>query len=686
MDFKNAPQGGWDFEAVAEVDREAARAEVEALREAIAYHDKRYYVDNRPVISDARYDALFQRLETLEEAFPDLQRDDSPTRRVGTEPVDELHKIDHAAPMLSLNAAHERQAFEEFHDFVRRRTGRRSVTYVLEPKFDGFSVEIVYRGGVFDHGATRGNGRIGEDISHNLKTIGSLPLRLNDKNGVPDFMSVRGEVLMKKAGFQALNRERIEQGEAPFANPRNAAAGTMRQLDPNKVADRPLDIVFYDLLQHDGAAFETHGEVLRALRNWGLKTDPHNRKVSTPREVKVYHRKMAAQREELDYEIDGIVIKLDRFDLRKQMGTRQRSPRWALAWKFEPREEITTLEDIVVQVGRTGILTPVALLQPVDVGGVTVSRATLHNADEVRHKDVRPGDTVRVVRAGDVIPEVQERLKRPGKKRGAPFHMPEACPACGAAVYRDGAYHICPAGLACRAQRVGRILHYASREALDINGLGEQTAGDLVGKDLVRDIADLYKLRVDDLLNLEGFARKSATQLHDAIQNAKAPPLDRFLYGLGIRHVGQRVADILARRYRSLEKLAAADAHDLETIPEVGPEIALHVSRFFGEQENQDVLARLDAAGVEVRPMPARRDDRPLEGKTFVFTGRLAAYTRSEAEEAVERLGGRATSSVSGNTDYLVRGENPGQKLDDAADEGIEIIDEETFREMIGEG
>jgi len=686
MDYKKKPQKGWDFRDIARMSRAMAAEEVSALREGIAYHDRRYYVHNQPVISDALYDKLFKRLQALEEAFPGLRASDSPTQRVGAEPVDALVRIRHAAPMLSLNAALETGAFDDFHDFVRRRTGRRSVTYVLEPKFDGFSVEVVYRGGAFEHGATRGDGRTGEDISHNLKTIGSLPLRLNDRNGLPDFISVRGEVLMKKAGFQALNRERIENGEAPFANPRNAAAGTMRQLDPGKVADRPLDITFYDILEIDGAAFETHWEALEAMRSWGLKTDPANRRVSAAKDVKAYHRNMAEKRDSLDYDIDGIVIKLDRLELREAMGTRQRSPRWALAWKFEPREEVTTLEDIVVQVGRTGILTPVALLQPVDVGGVTVSRATLHNADEVRHKDVRPGDTVRVVRAGDVIPEVQERLKRPGKKRGAPFHMPEACPACGAAVYRDGAYHICPAGLACRAQRVGRILHYASREALDISGLGEQTARDLVKKDLVRDIADLYNLRVGDLLTLEGFARKSATQLHDAIQNAKAPPLDRFLYGLGIRHVGQRVADILARRYRTLEKLRAADDDDLETIPEVGPEIALHVSRFFREQENQDVLARLDAAGVEVRPMPARRDDRPLEGKTFVFTGRLAAYTRSEAEEAVERLGGRATSSVSGNTDYLVRGENPGQKLQEAEDEGVTIVDEETFREMIGEG
>ncbi len=685
MNYKKKPKDGWDFKDIAKMDRGEAEEEVAALREGIDYHDHRYYVRNQPVISDALYDKLFKRLQDLEDAFPKLRSPNSPTQRVGAEPVDKLTKVDHAAPMLSLNAALETQAFDEFHDFVRRRTDQHRVTYVLEPKLDGFSVEIVYREGAFDHGATRGNGRTGEDITKNLRTIRSLPLHLRDEDEPPELLSVRGEVLMQKAGFQELNRERIEKGESPFANPRNAAAGTMRQLDPHKVADRPLDIIFYDILKIDGVSFETHWETLEAMREWGLKTDPANRKVSAAEDVKAYHREMAEKRDDLDYDIDGIVIKLDRLDLRERMGTRHRSPRWALAWKFQPREEVTTLEKIVVQVGRTGILTPVALLQPVDVGGVTVSRATLHNADEVHDKDVRPGDTVRVVRAGDVIPEVQERIKRPGKKRAAPFRMPEQCPACGADVYRDGAYHICPAGLACRPQRVGRILHYASREALDIGGLGKETARSLVDRELVKDIADLYRLSVDDLLTLEGFAQKSATQLHEAIQEAKEPHLDRFLYALGIRHVGQRMAQILARRYETLEKVKAADREDLESIPEVGPEIALSVSRFFGEEDNQAVLKRLRESGVKVRPMPSGEGEGPLEGKTFVFTGRLKDYTRSEAEALVERLGGRATLSVSGNTDYLVRGEDPGQKLDDAEDEGVAVIGEEEFREMAGE-
>ena len=681
MDFKKNPSTR--FKDIDDLDKEAARKEIEALREGINYHDYLYYVKNKPEISDATYDKLFRRLQKLETAFPDLQSATSPTRRVGAEPVDELEKVDHAAPMLSLNAVLEAGGFDDFHDFVRRRTGKKGVTYVLEPKFDGFSVEIVYRDGTFAYGATRGNGRTGEDISANLKTIGSVPLRLQNAEGAPEFLAVRGEVFMKKEGFQALNQERIEKGQEPFANPRNAAAGTMRQLDPAKVAHRPLDIYFYDILKIDGRDFSCHWDALAHLRKWGLKTDPDNRKVSSAKDVTSYHRDMAEKREGLEYEIDGIVVKLNSYALREKLGTRHRSPRWALAWKFKPKEEITTLEKIVIQVGRTGILTPVALLQPVNVGGVTVSRATLHNADEIHKKDVRPGDTVRVVRAGDVIPEIQERVKQPGKKRQKPFSMPDKCPACSSKVYREGAYYLCPAGLACRPQLVGRIIHYGSREALDITGLGQKTTEDLARKELVGDIADLYRLSVEDLLKLDGFAQKSATQLHQAIQDTRNPRLDRFLYALGIRHVGQRMAHILARRYGSLEKLKNADRDELEQIPEVGPEIALSVSRFFRDPENRQVLNRLEKAGVQVHSMPAGKTALPLSEKTFVFTGSLKNYTRSEAENRVEELGGRAASSVSGNTDYLVKGEDPGRKLQDARQEGVEIIGEDRFEELL---
>jgi DNA ligase (NAD+) len=681
MDFKKNPKT--DFEDVDDLTKEEAREEAQSLREGIEYHDYLYYVKNQPQISDAVYDRLFRRLQELEDAFPDLRSDTSPTQRVGAAPVDELKKVTHAGPMLSLNSALEEKDVRNFYDFIRRNTKEKQVEYVLEPKFDGLSVEVVYENGRFQYGATRGNGEVGEDISENIKTIRVVPMHLQDGKGLPDFLSVRGEVFMTKQGFQEVNRERVEKGQEPFANPRNAAAGTMRQLDPKNVAGRPLDIFFYEILSIEGRPFSSHWEALKQFGQWGLKTNPHRDKASGFRNITSYHEKMSGRRDDLAYEIDGIVIKVNNLEQRQELGVRQRSPRWAYAWKFSPKEEITTLEDIVVQVGRTGKLTPVALLQPVDVGGVTVSRATLHNADEVERKDVRPGDQVRIARAGDVIPEVVERVKKKAQKRREPFSMPETCPACGAAIFREGAYHFCPAGLSCPPQVVGRIIHYGSRDALDITGLGEKTAQDMVRKGLVEDIADLYKLRVADLLKLDGFAQKSATQLHDAVQGTKHPPLDRFLYALGIRHVGRRVARVLAERYQRLESLEKASRKDLETIEEIGPEIADSVTRFFSEAVNQDVLERLKKEGVKVKEMPGGTKRAPLRGKTFVFTGKLENYTRDEAQRRVEALGGRATSSVSGETDVVVAGKDPGSKLEEAKKQGIRIIDEKEFEEWV---
>ncbi len=684
MDFKKNPKA--DFGDVEELGKKEAKEEIKALREGIDYHDYLYYVKNQPEISDALYDKLFHRLQELEEAFPDLQSENSPTQRVGAEPVDELKKVEHTAPMLSLNAALEEKELDEFHRFIKKSAEREKIEYVMEPKFDGLSVEIVYEDGRFRYGATRGNGTTGEDVSRNLRTIRSVPLHLQEKEKIPSLLAVRGEVLMSRQGFQRLNKERIEKGKEPFANPRNAAAGTMRQLDSTHVADRPLEIFFYDILKIEGMSVDSHWKGLSLFSAWGLKTSSLNKKTSSSETIKNYHRKLSEQRGDLDYEIDGLVIKLDDLDLRNTLGTRHRSPRWAIAWKFEPKQEVTTLENIVVQVGRTGKLTPVALLDPVDVGGVTVSRASLHNADEVKRKDVRPGDTVRVARAGDVIPEIAERVKEPGKKRNQPFSMPGKCPACGSEIVREGAYHLCPAGLSCRPQLVGKILHYGSREAMDIDGLGEKTVQALVEKELVNDLADLYRLSKKDLVELERFAEKSADNLVKAIRNTRNPRLDRFLYALGIRHVGQRVAQIIASRFETLENLRSAEQDDLEAIDEIGPEIARSVVQFFQEEENQRVLDRLSDAGVEVKKMPSGQKKQPLSGKTFVFTGSLSDYTRSEAESLVEDLGGWATSSVSSRTDYVVAGENPGSKLDDANEEGTEVLDEEGFKEMIGHG
>lgn len=685
MDYKKNPHE--NFKDIQEMTEEDARREVEALREGINYHDYLYYIKNQPEISDALYDKLFRRLQELETAFPDLQNSDSPTMRVGAKAQSSLKKVKHASPMLSLNASLKTEEVKNFYDFVMRRLDAEKAAFVLEPKFDGFSVELVYEKGRLKTGSTRGDGETGEDITRNLKTIRSVPLQLRgNSRKPPKFLSVRGEVFMPGKRFQKLNKKRVETGEEPFANPRNAAAGTMRQLDPGKVADKPLDIVFYEILSMEGDIPSSHMEVLEILPSWGLKTDKHFKKIVAFKEIEDYRQKLSKARDEFECEIDGIVIKLDNYEHRKILGVRQRSPRWAFAWKFPPREEVTRLEEIVIQVGRTGMLTPVALLQPVDVGGVTISRATLHNEDEVRKKDVRAGDLVRVARAGDVIPEVVERIREAEKKRGRAFSMPEKCPACSADVYKQGAYYFCSGRLKCPAQVIGGIIHYASRQALDINGLGEKTAKDLVSRDLVRDISDLYRLTIKDLLKLDGFADKSARQLHQAIQDSKNPSLERFLYALGIRHVGQRIARVLAGRFSDLEELKKADKDTLQKIPEIGPEIAQSVSDFFTQEHNLNVLKKLERSGMEVQKSWQGRQSRVLNGKTLVFTGRLEQYTRKQAQDIVEDLGGQAMSSVNSNTDYVVAGENPGSKYDEARKLGVEIIDEDSFIKLLSSG
>jgi DNA ligase (NAD+) len=683
MDFKNNPRTG--FKDIDRLSEEEAQQEIEALREGIEHHNYLYYVKNAPKISDSLYDTLFKRLQDLEEAFPQFQSDTSPTVRVGTKPVSKLEKLQHSAPMLSLHAALEEKEIDEFGRFVKQQAGMEQIAYVVEPKFDGASVEIAYKDGRFLYGATRGDGETGENISRNLKTIHALPLHLQGDGTRPSFLAVRGEVFMLKEGFQQLNRERVEHGEEPFANPRNATAGLLRQLDPKMVAGRPLDIRFYDVLRMEGEELPSHWQVLTRLQHLGLKTDPHNRKCDSVDQVKEIYREFLEQRDNLEYEIDGLVIKLDDRGLRERLGTRQRSPRWAIAWKFPPKQEVSRIEDIVVQVGRTGMLTPVALLQPVDVGGVTISRATLHNANEVHRKDVRIGDKVRVARAGDVIPEVVERVEEPTRERSEEFHMPRECPACGTKVNREGAYYFCPAGLTCPPQLVGRIVHYSSREALDIEGLSEQTARQLVNRGLVHDLADLYHLSVHDLKSLESFADKSATQLHKAIQDSKHVRLDRFLYGLGIRQVGEHMAQVLAREFGELDALSHATREELERVPEVGPGTAESIAEFFNRPENQEVLQRLLAAGVEVEPMRRREQRLPLDGKNFVFTGSLSKYSRSEADQVVQRLGGRTSSSVSSQTDYVVAGENPGSKLEQAREHNVQVLDEEGFIKLIEE-
>lgn len=484
---------------------------------------------------------------------------------------------------------------------------------------------------------------------------------------------------MHKGDFQRLNKRRIENGEEPFANPRNAAAGSVRQLDPSRVADVPLDIMFYDILALRGRTFTSQWDILHRLPEWGLRTDSHSRQCSSLAEVKRYHAEMAAAREALSYEIDGVVVKLDDLRLRDKLGLRQRSPRWALAWKFPPKKEVTVLRDIVVQVGRTGILTPVALLDPVNVGGVTVSRATLHNEDEVHRKDIRVGDKVRIARAGDVIPEVVARIVERGRRRRKPFAMPRRCPSCGTRVIREGAFVVCPNALACRSQLIGRVIHYASRGAMDIDGLGGNTVKELVDHRMIKSVADLYRLGADDFKRIEGFADKSARQLYEAIQRSRTSRLDRFVLALGIPGVGEHAAQALARAFRSLKALERAESGDFLKVEGIGPSTARSLRDFFRAKENRSVLDRLLAAGLVIEGPPAESGPRPLQGKTFVFTGELERFTREEAERRVTDLGARASSSVSGKTDYVVVGRNPGGKIGNARKFKVKTLDEGEF-------
>ncbi len=662
--------------------RAEARKRIETLAREIREHDHRYYVLDRPSIPDAQYDRLFRELQSLEETFPDLRLPDSPTQRVSGPMREAFKKVPHARPMLSLDSLMEADEVREFDARVRRALEVGQVTYVAEPKFDGLSVELVYQDGVFVRGATRGNGEVGEDITENLRTIRAVPLRLAEggpQGGQRGTVSVRGEALMPLPEFEALNRRIIEASEEPFANARNAAAGTVRQLDPKSTASRRLDLYAYEVMHADGVSFPSQQTMLEALRGWGFHVEKNVQVCAGLDPVLAYHAGLLERRDRLDYEIDGVVIKVDHRDWQERLGVRSRSPRWAVAFKFPPREEVTRVVDIVVQVGRTGKLTPVAQLQPVDVSGVTVSRATLHNQDEVERKDVRAGDTVRVRRAGDVIPEVVEVLKDKRPRDSRPFQMPRTCPVCGARVDRVGAYHLCTNGLTCPAQLQGHIEHFVSRGAMDIVGLGGKTVRQLMDAGLVEDLADLYRLTPIDLAGLEGFAEKSIENLMKAIEASKRPRLDRFLFALGVEHVGGTVARLLADHFGALEPILEASEETLQEIHGIGPEVAESVHRFFANARNRRVLERLHQAGV--RPVVERkpRGPRPLAGETVVFTGALEQMTRAEAAKKAEDAGARVASSIGKKVTLVVAGPEAGSKLDEARKLGVRVIDEAAF-------
>ncbi|UCF04211.1 MAG: NAD-dependent DNA ligase LigA [bacterium] len=663
-----------------------AEKRIEKLRREINRHDHLYYVRNRPEISDAAYDELRRELVSLEEVFPELATPDSPTQRIGAPPRDELPSVRHLNPMLSLESAMDADEARAFDTRVRRALEREDIHYTVEPKFDGLSVELVYEAGLLVRGATRGDGTNGEEITPNIRTIRAVPLRLTTKRP-PVRIAVRGEALMPLGEFQELNRWMTERGESGFANPRNAAAGSLRQLDSRITARRPLTFFAYEIMLIEGAdPPDTHMNELETLAGWGFRIDPHKKLCRDIEEAISFHKELAGRRDGLPFEIDGVVIQIDSRADRDVMGYRTRSPRWAIALKFEPRKEVTTVEDIVVQVGRTGKLTPVALLRPVDVSGVTVSRATLHNAGEVAKKDVRPGDRVKIERAGDVIPAVVERIPVRGARRRKPFHMPTACPVCGSPVSEEGAYHFCTGGPSCPAQFKRSIMHFVSKGALDIDGLGYKTVEAMVDTGTVKSIADLFRLGKEQLLKLERFADRSADNLLSAIEASKTIPLARFLYALGIRNVGEHVARLLAGHYGSLGNVMKATEEDLVGIREVGPEVARGVARFFAERRNRDLIDELRSLGVRITAARARTGAHPLEGKTFVFTGGLGNYTRDEARRIVESLGGKVSSSVSAKTDYVVAGTDPGSKLARARTLGVTILSEEEFEKVAKKG
>jgi DNA ligase (NAD+) len=661
-----------------------AERRLRELRAEIRHHDFLYYVKDAPELSDEAYDALFRELKALEERFPDLWTPDSPTQRVAGLALDEFPKVRHAAPVLSLDSSQEEAVLRRFDERLRKALGA-GVRYVLEPKLDGASIELVYEDGVLVRASTRGDGTVGEGITENVRTIRAVPLRLRDASGgLPTSLAVRGEIIMRVGAFEQLNERLLEEGKEPFANPRNAAAGSLRQLDPQVTARRPLDLYAYDILAAEGAAPASQQDVLAALDAWGFPVNELARTAGSLDEVVAYHEELQARRDDLEYEIDGIVVKLDDLEAREALGATSHHPRWAFAYKFPPRREVTRILAIMPSVGRTGVVTPVAMLRPVELGGVTVSRASLHNREEVARKDVREGDRVRVQRAGDVIPQVVERVDEPGRERGTPFRMPAECPSCGTPLVERGPYTVCPNGLECPAQLAGRIQHFACRDALDVEGLGEETSKQLVAEKLVRQLPDIFDLTVEQLLPLEGFAAKSAQNLIDGIRQAGTVDLHRFLFGLGIPEVGTAVARDLARHFTSFTALRGASREELEAVKGVGPKMAEQIVGFFASPQHGEILERLLAKVTlrEPEPEPAGNAG-PLDGCKIVLTGALSRLPRSEAAKLIESLGGRVTSSVSGETTYVVYGEDPGSKLDKARKLGIDLLDEEAFLDLL---
>lgn len=661
-----------------------AENRIKELRELIDYHNYRYYVLDNPEITDAEYDKLMRELISLESQFPQLITPDSPSQRVGGEPLEAFKKVTHREPMISLADAFSEEELRDFNRRVTENVGNQ-VEYVVELKIDGLAVSLTYENGLLVTAATRGDGVVGEDVTQNVKTIKSVPLRLNvQKDKIPMIIEVRGEIYLSKEGFKKLNEEREEMGLPTFANPRNAAAGSIRQLDSKITAKRPLSTFMYALGYVEGIEFNTHLEVLEFYKACGFKVNPHIKSFNNFDDVIDYCMSWKEKRHSLPYEIDGIVIKVNSLHFQKILGSTAKTPRWAIAYKFPAEQKISVIEDIVVSVGRTGVLTPNAVLTPVQIAGSTVSRATLHNEDYIKEKDIHIGDSVIVQKAGDIIPEVVAVVKEKRAGNEKEFKMPHRCPECGSEVIRlpgEVAYRC--TGVSCPAQIRRRIIHFASRDAMDIRGLGPAIVSLLLSANLIKDVSDIYFLKEEALIPLERMGEKSANNLIKAIENSKKQPLNRLVYALGIPLIGSKASLILAQEFKSMDRLQNATYEDLVKIPEIGDKMAESIITFFKQEQTKTLITRLKEAGVNMLYAKDESGPKPLENLTFVLTGALEKYSRSKAKELIENLGGKVTGSVSKKTDYVVVGKEPGSKYNKALELGVKILNEQQFEEMI---
>lgn len=669
------------------------QAEIKALTDELNYHAHRYYVLDDPILSDAEYDRRYRILEGLEKDYPQYKQADTPTQRVGGPPLEGFEKVRHSVPMLSLANAMNEEEMREFDLRIKRQLkvpSTTQVTYVIEPKIDGVAISLRYENGLMTVGCTRGDGVHGEDITSNLKTINTIPLRLSTEGrAIPPVLEVRGEAYFPRDAFDDFNTKRLKDGEATFANPRNATAGSLKQLDPKITAQRPLAAFLYAPGQSEGIEFKSHWDFLEALKGWGFQVNDLGRLCEGVEPVLEGYHDLMERRPALNYDIDGMVIKVNEYSLQERLGAVSKSPRWAIAFKFPAQQETTLIETIEVQVGRTGAITPVAHLKPVNVGGVTVSRATLHNQDEIDRKDIRIGDTVVIQRAGDVIPEVVKVIMDLRPADSTPYSLPEQCPICGAEAERTpGEAVTACTGLDCPAKMKAALQHFASRKAMNIEGLGKKIVEQVIDGELVQHLPDLYRIDFDGWMTLERMGKKSATKLLENLEKSKETTLARFLFGLGIRHVGESTARVLAEAFPGFDKLFAASLHDFENVRDIGPIVAASIHRFFSQEKNREVIHQMLEMGLNPEP-PLPKDssldeDPNFAGKTFVLTGTMERWSRSAAKALIEERGGKVSGSVSRRTDFLVAGENAGSKLTKAQDLGVAILDEDNLAQLLG--